>query len=96
MTVITSSNATLGAHQAGSWFTPAGTVFAADVDSGDAILQVRRDVSDTAPKTLFLPTADGLVKAKLHGPISVMVQNVVGRQYRFTALTTAAVVAGDE
>lgn len=96
MTAIANSTATLTEGQAGSWFTPTGTMFLADVDTtGAAMLQTRRDANDSAVK----PLADGLGNSSvrvLNGPCSVPVQCVAGRQYRFVSARGTVTVAADQ
>jgi hypothetical protein len=94
MAVISGSTATLAEGAAGSWWTPAESTIAVDVDNS-AMVQIytRRSNTDTAPKPLFLGDQTSTI---LRGPCSMIVQVVVGRDYRFQATSGAPIVAAQE
>jgi hypothetical protein len=96
MTAIANSTATLAAGQSSSWFTPAQSVFFADVDTdGSVMLETRRGSSDAAPKRVAFGVRDGA--RVITGPACVQVASCTGRDFRFVCVTGSAVaVAADE
>lgn len=98
MTVITNSNATLQPGQSGSWWEPATGTFVVDIDTeGEVSIQTRRKTGDTSPKPLWVPNSEGVGRTTFKGPLSMLVQSVAGREYRFQSVAGPAVtVAADE
>ena len=93
MAVVIAASVITNSTAPGTWFTPAGTTFAVDVDVGTVQVQVRLDASDAVPKTLahFSPTRATAVPAEIVAPSSVVIDTgVSGRQYRLVPVAGAA------
>jgi hypothetical protein len=91
MAVITNSNQTLAIGTPGNWWTPTTTTITVDVDNAAMVtLETRRGSGDSAQKPVFLGDQKTTI---FRGPCSLMLQVVVGRDYRFNAVNGAAAVA---